>query len=288
LANDFLRGDAIDNVPAAIQSLGRAAMQNPDDVQNGWLQNWQLMGVGFWTSAYYRKLIGLDVVFNAFTALNVPSSLHQIVVDQQHTLIRLTYIASLIKSGLINDQQGIDKLEAYGYNSEDALLMLDYAKVRTRHSKNTTAKQLHDVSLATAKTLYDDKIITYDDLISLYVQHGYSESSAKLSAQLAKLQNDIKQRKADAQFIADMYHLGKLTNAAALSKLYDIGLSTNEVAHYEKSMRQSRARKQKIPAQAELIKMYKKGLLDKSDLKLSFVQSGYDDTWSQRLMDLYT
>lgn len=287
-ANGWLPGNNLSDVPVYILDMGRAKGVDDADIVREWGGHWNIPGPNFWTSSYYRQLINLDQVFGAFEAMKIPEQLWQTVVDQQHTLIRLTYIASLVAGGMINDVEGKDKLKAYGYTDGDADLMLQYAKRRGKKSKNTTAVKLHQTSISVAVGLYKQHAFDDGQLRDVLLAHGYSEEAARLTVELESLQLQAATRREEGAFLVDLVKLGKIDSATAVSKMYDAGFSPGEVLHYERQITKNRVKKFKTPGEAELAKMFKKGIITEQDLYDAMINSGYDDTWAMRIVKLHT
>lgn len=276
-----------DTVPPGFSAACKRAGLDDDTAQRLWWIHWNLGGLNDWISAYYRGLRTLPELAAVAESFGVPATVLTDLIDIGRPLIPYRTIPGMIKGGIITEDRGRQLLAMHGFDSQSIDDLLKFATTGTKSSKATTAQAQHDVSLSTARTAYDDGILTSDQYVALLKAHGLDDNAAATELQVADLSNEVKARKQLSTDIVNEYNAGMLDQQSAIQQLATSGLSVAEQAAAVRKMKSASSSKAKQPSEAELRAWAKATIISPDEYYSRLVTIGWTPADAQHFRDLH-
>ena len=193
----------------------------------------------------------------------------------------------MIKGGIITEDRGRQLLAMHGFDGQSIDDLLKFATTATKTTKATTAQAQHDVSLSTARTAYDDGILTQDQYVTLLKAHGLDDNAAATEVQVADLSNEVKARKQLSTDVVNEYNAGLLDQQSAIQQLATSGLSVAEQAAAVRKMKSASSSKAKQPSEAELRAWAKATIISPDEYYSRLVTIGWSPADAQHFRDLH-
>jgi hypothetical protein len=276
-----------DTIPAEVHDAGHHQGLNDAAILAQWTSQVNSLPSTLWLALYWRGQASLEELRNALFRDRVPEDLWTNWIDSQRPLIPFRTIPAMVAAGLITEAEAISRLEKHGYSLPDAVLLMQYASRGSKKAKATTATTQHDLSLAQAKTAYDDGIITVDQYKEILLAHGLDSNAVAIEVKLTQISQETKARKQIGIDIVDEYQAGLIDQQTALQQLASSGYTIAEQAAVQKKLKAANSVKAKTPSEAELRAMTKHAVISTDDYYNSLIVIGYSTTWAQRFRDLY-
>lgn len=277
----------LDSIPPPVRDAGKADGLSDDAILKQWTASVNTLPATAWLNLYWRGMAQRADVEGAMFRDRVPQELWANWIDSQRPLIPFRTIPAMVKAGLITESEALQRLQQHGYSLPDAVLLMEYASKGSKTAKATTAAAQHDLSLAQAKTAYQDGVITQDQYQALLEAHGLDANAASLEIELINIAEETKTRKQLGTDIVNEYQAGLIDQQGALQQLAASGYTVAEQAQFAKQIKSVGATKAKLPSEAELRAMTKKDVISPDDYQNTLIQIGYLPIWAQRFRDLY-
>jgi hypothetical protein len=276
-----------DTLPNEVKAAGEANGMSKDAVLTAWTSELNTLASTQWLQLYWRGQASIGELNNALFRDRVPEPLWPNWIDSQRPLIPFRTIPSMVANHIMSESDALAYLQKHGYALDDAVKLVQYASRGAKVKAATTAVTQHGFSLATAKTAYNDGLMSDDQYVALLEAHGFTKDEAALDLQVTKLDQEIKSRKQLGADIVNEYQAGLIDQAAALQTLANSGFTLAEQAAVERKLRSSAGVKAKMPSEAELRNMAKNDVITLDDYETTLVTIGYPDVWAKRFRDLY-
>lgn len=278
---NFLLGSFtdVDTIPSWLDQFGRDNGLNESAVQSVWWAHWNIGGIGNWITSYYRGLRVYSELASVAKSLGIPETILTDLIESGRPLIPFRTIPSLRKAGIISDNDAKAELSKHGFDNKHIDWLLAYADRTANPVAATAASNVASLSVATARTLFDDGAITEDQYIAVLEAHKYTPDLAKAQAEADRLAYETKRRK---QHIADLtaeVEASVITVDAALADLRANGFTDAEIARFEVSVRRATTKNVKHPTIAELDKFYKAALITQDQYRNELQLQGWADPW---------
>jgi len=195
-------------------------------------------------------------------------------------------VPDIVASGVWSREQAVPALQKLGFSIENATVLYNYGLSKSKTSKAQTAGDLHKISLGNARRMFDDGILDAATYKQVLRDHGYSDEAATLTMDLADLELAQQQRKDRADYLVELVKLGRMTQADAVSNLYEIGFGQAEVTRYLDKIETERTINGKLPSRSEVGHMLKQGIVS-TDVYLQTLELlGYSSFWAQAFLQL--
>ena len=293
LTRDALGGLSIpfftdfDTVPGYFTTACHAAGLDDNAARDLWWSHWNVGDIGSWITAYFRGQRLYAELLAVAGSFGVPETYLSDLIAINRPLIPYRTVPAMIKAGTISESRGRDILAHHGFESQDIDDLLKYAAVGSKTTKAATAQANHDESLATAKTAYDDGILTADQYTQLLQAHGLDASAAAVTIQVADIANEVKARKQVATDVVDEYNAGLLDQQGAIQQLAISGLTVAEQAAAIRKMKSAQSTKAKQPSEAELRAFAQHDIITPDEYQSRLSTIGYSVADSQHFRDLH-
>lgn len=268
------------SAPGAVQALASKDQVAADQADISWANHWAIPGMGWWIQAYFRSIRTRTEVDLAAQALNIPEEVINDLIDVERPLIQLWMVPDIIATGAMTQVEAMAYMARMGFNEADATMMVNYGLSKAGSAVSAQYADLAKVNITNSTALYEAGAITRQDLINIYLAHKYTQAAAELTVEAVDLKAEAAARK---QVVADLearVSLGDITATEAISQGYKEGLTDVEIAAMVKSFNTNRVAKQKLPTEAQLLKMVKEGLIQATDYVAGLELLGYNQTWA--------
>lgn len=251
-----------------------------------WLMHWHLPSAGFWVDAYFRGQVTRTEVERAFTALNIPEPLWDIIFKVEEELPPVWMIPDVVASGAWGEAQAIPNLMKLGFSEENAKVLYDYGYSKGKTAKAATAANLQAISIGNAATMYNDGLIDAATYTEILQDHGFSVDAANLTVELDQFKQATQERNQAAQDLVNAVNLGLMDEVQLQSTLYGYGFTDAEVNKWLLKVKQAKAAKAKLPSEAHLDKLLKAGLITPDQWLATMQAIGYSLEWAQLLIQI--
>jgi len=285
VANDgFLTTSLQSPVPDNIKAQFDRMQAEPGAAELEWLAHFDVPQARWWCVAYFRGLVTLTQVEQAFQALNIPQELWYNIIDTERELPPVWLVPDIVKTGVWKREQAIPTLMKLGYDEENATVLYDYGAAQIKSANTQAAENLSKISLGNAKAAYDDGLIdeaTYKDVL---LAHNYDQASADLTVEIAQYNLAVSQQKENADTIVSAVKLGQISEADAQSALYNLQLTTAQVEGYLNKIDAAKRANAKLPSVSMLESMVKKSIIDAQTAAQTLVLLGYAENWALNII----
>lgn len=272
--------------PQNVVDAARAASMRQDRAEAEWLAHWEIPGIEWWITAFFRELVTAQEVYQAAEARGIPQELVPKLIPASERVIELWMIPDMLAKGVLTPEQAAKYLHYVGLSADSAQIIQTYAEAKSKGPKAASLAKFAEVSISQAKDMYDVGIIDELTYTQILEAHGFTTEVAALAVDLAKQDKLIKSRKLQAEEIVAEFKVGSINKQQGIQKLYALGYTTPEVDIYAEKMRLTASAKQKLPTEAQLNDMLRYGILDPTQWEQAMAAIGYNTYWIPYLFAL--
>lgn len=251
-----------------------------------WVNHFQLLDPASAAQAWFRGYISLSQRNALYHAAGLVSEQWDNFTDLQRPLFTVRNVPTLLVAGIITPAQAMDILRHVGYTDIDADRMVRYAVGKKKPDATPQADALHGLTSGTVTSLYDAGALDREQASALLIEMGFSEEAAQLSLTLRDVNNQAAERAAESALVIAQARSGHYTFEQAQTQLMQLGLSTREIAQALGTLERSLTARTKLPSEAQLVAMFKHGILSRVALADTLGLLGYSDSWSELLIQL--
>ena len=254
------------------------------NLQQYWWSHWNVPPVQHWISLYFRGVRTKTELYAAMDAFAIPVEIRDDLILAQRPLIPYRSIPSMLKAGILSEEQAKQALQSHGFDEATVLQLIEFASASAKTSSAATATALHALSLTTASELFRDGAITEAQYTQILTEHGLSADAAALTIQAEKIKDTAASRKATALEIVDEASAGLITPEAAQQQLAQANFTIAEQAKYIRAIRSAKIKTSKIPSEADLNHFLQKSIIMASDYVAAMQQAGYSLDWANKFL----
>lgn len=262
-----------------ITDAARREQLGDGNVQLQWQAHWQLPSYLAIIQGYFRQLRTLDSVQKAMQAENIPEEFWDELIQIQRPLLPFRSIPGYLTAGVISDADAIVELTGHGFDPQHIQWILEYARRAKKPAASASVASVGQLSIATARSLFDDGAITQDQYVAVLEQHKFPHDIAVLQANADSLAAHAKQRKQAITDLIDETLAGIVTVDDTISSLQRQGFTPAEIARYEKGVRRAKASSAKHPSVSEMKAFLKAHLITGEQFKNELELQGWTDPW---------
>jgi len=280
----FLSETLLSSIPWELKQQFDRMQAEDGAAELEWLGHFDIPQARWWCVAYFRGLVTLTQVEQAFAALNIPKELWYDIIDTERELPPVWLVPDIVKTGVWEKDKAIPTLMKLGFSEENATVLYEYGAAQVTTANKQAAESLSKLSLGNAKEAFDDGLIdakTYKDVL---LAHNYDEASAELTVELAEYNLAVSQQKTNADTIISAVRLGQISEEQAQSELYSLQLTTAQVENYLNKLEAAKRANAKLPSVSMLEGMAKKGIINAQTAVETLVILGYSELWSMNII----
>jgi len=282
--NGFLSESLQSSVPKELQDQFDRMQAEEGAAQLEWLGHFDIPQARWWCVAYFRGLVTLTQVEQAFAALNIPQELWYDIIETERELPPVWLVPDIVKTGVWEKDKAIPTLMMLGFSEDNATVLYEYGAAQIATPNKQAAESLSKLSLGNAQQAFDDGLIdatTYKDVL---LAHNYDPASAELTVELAEYNLAVKQQQDNADIIISAVRLGQISDTEAQSQLYNLQLTTKQVENYLNKLEAAKRADAKLPSVSMLETMAKKGVINAETAVETLLLLGYSSDWSTNIV----
>jgi hypothetical protein len=275
------------DIPQWYVDSGRQNGWDNNTIQYNWTNHWNILSPGDWIQLYFRGNRNLAEVEVAMDAAMIPRTLQTDLIDVNRPLIPFRTVPAMLKGGVLTLDRARQILAKHGFADPDIETLLAYASIPSKSTKTGTANAQHNVSMATAKTLYEDGAITQAQFAVILEAHGLDTEAVQLEIELSDITDQARVRKQVGSDVVNEFLAGMISHDQAVTDLANSGLTVAEQARYVRQLRTGATAKAKLPTEAEARAMAVKDVITIDQYRTHLVNLGYSPDWAQSFVDLH-
>lgn len=249
-----------------------------------WLGHWDVPQAAWWVDAYFRGLRTRTELYNAFEAHNIPQELWDDVIAVEEELPPVWLVPDIVKTGVWGEQEAIPTLMKLGFSEANAKVLYEYGASKASSAAAQTADSLAKVSLGNAKAAFNDGLIDATTYEQILIDHKYTAAAAKLTVELAQFEEAQAKLKSEADLLVSEVQLGLISKTQAESNLYNLGMTTGQVAKYMQKIEKAKVDNAKLPSETQIKDMFKKSIISEEVALSTMELLGYSAFWSKAIM----
>lgn len=273
--------------PDDIRELYPPRLARADIANFDWIGRWNIQGLDWWITAWFRGLATDEELKLAATALNVPEELHGKLAQVAGGTIQLWMIPDMLAQGLFTETEARDYLKFIGIEPKSVDVLIQYGAIKKNAGKGPDLLGLGKISDSAAKQMLEDGIIDKSEYNAILVAHGYSPQAASLMADLAEQQIDLLARKTYAQNLIQEYDLGAITLTELQAQLAAQGFTEREVQNYTAQAEAKALQKTKRLSNSDVKDFLKAGIFTEAEAEQTLIQNGWSPDYAQAFIALW-
>lgn len=256
---------------------------SPEVARIAWRASFQFPQLQQWLSLFFRGIRTHSELMTAMEYYRVPQNLREDYIAANRALLPFRTIPGMLAAGTISETYAKQQLQAHGYDLTQAEALLAYSKTKATTKPVTIADDLHSLSVAAARSFWEDGAITDSQYVEILVAHGYNDYTAQLTLQGERLHAMAKQHRQLGQDIINEAMAGLITDDQALQQMAQNNFTAAEMAKLSKQLRTFRRSQSKLPSEDKLRDMVKDGIIDAPTYQGALAALGYATNWVQAL-----
>lgn len=196
-----------------------------------------------------------------------------------HHKLPMRTITTLLNHGAISDTRAHEALQELGFDPTDAQALIDSShKAKTQPHK--------DLSVATIKTLYTDRMIPHDQALADLTKLGYDPPTAAELLDLADAQALQRLRNATITKIRSLFVARHMTALQVSADLDKLGVPHDQRDHMIELWTLERGANVRVLTEAQVVQMGRKKILSVDEVGTRLVEMGYHEDDAALLMML--
>lgn len=288
LGQVFGTGSDWDAIPDWYQSAGRAQGFDDNTIRLSWWVHFFTGDIQTWIILYFRGIRTLGELTAFMDSRGVPREFQNDLVEANRPLLQFRSVPTYVRAGVISDARARSILSAHGFSLEDINAIMDAATKQGKSVKATAASSIQTLSIANAKTLYNDGALDQSQYVAILEQHGYTPELANAQAQVDAINAHARHRKQTLSDYAAQVEAGVLTLDDAIGKLQAQGFTVAEIQTWQARVIHALKIGQKHPSLSELDKFLKANLITLDDYRSELQAQGWADPWLSAFVALVT
>lgn len=263
--------------PLGIDARGAAVL---------WSNHFATLAAPDAVQAWFRGYISLDMLHAVLRSTGLVEEQWQNYIDLQRPLFTVRNVPTLLGAGILNQAQAMDILLKNGYEQVDADRMVRFALGKKKPDTTASADQLHGLTTAAVTQLYDAGAIDREQATVLLKHLDLGEEAAQLTLTLRDVKRQAEERASEADIVIAEARAGLHTFQEAEAALHQLGLSSTETSRALTDLTHSLTARTKLPSEAQIVGMFKHGLLSRAAAAQTLGLVGYSDAWAELLIQL--
>lgn len=259
---------------------------SPDVARTAWRASFQFPQLQQWLSLYFRGVRTHGELMSAMEYYRVPQNLRDDYIQANRALLPFRTIPGMLAAGTISETYAKQQLQAHGYDLTQTEALLAYSKTKAVAKPVAVADDLHALSVAIARSFWEDGAITDQQYTENLLAHGYSPTAASLTVETERLHALAKQHRQLGQDIVNEAMAGLISDDQALQQMAQNNFTAAEMAKLSKQLRSFRRAQSKLPSEDKLLAMTKAGVIDPPTYQQALGALGYASNWIQALVEL--
>lgn len=259
---------------------------SPQVATDMWMNQLNVPQLEYWISLYFRGVRTLTELHSVMDYYHVPQEWRDDMIQANRALIPFRTIPTMLADGLISESYAQTMLAAHGFDLQAVNALLAYAKVAKKTASPVNVSDLKSISVAQAKTAWDDGALTEDQYSQVLAAHGFDQNAIDLTIKVQAMEQQIKERQQTGTDIVNETLAGFITVDQAKQQLNSNSFTLAEQAKYLKQIARVKAANAKLPSRTDLKDFWKAGIIQAADYVAGMISLGYTAQvvqWFQQL-----
>jgi hypothetical protein len=257
---------------------------SPDWSRKYWAAHWDVPSVGQGFEMYQRGFITRDdLEFLMRDAGVAPFWRDKFLQIAYHPFTRVD-IRRMHKVGTLTDAELPKAYTDIGYSPENAAKLADFTiklNAGTKAKKDDTLGALTKTNIV---KFYTQGLIDAGRASSMLTAIGVTPEAAALFIANADAEKHLDERKAMADHIVEDAKVGNISQAEAIARLNNLGLTQVELDHHMTALERGARTGQKLPSIGELNRLFKLHQLTEEQFLAAVVSQGFSSDWAAKLL----
>ena len=273
--------------PAEMVAAYEPRFTSPEVAKWDWLAHWKVPGLEWWFTAWARGMRTQEEFRLAAQSDNVPPDVIDDLIPIFQETVQLWMIPDMLSTGIMSDAEALAYLHYIGMGDQDAALIMKYGKAKMKAPAAAQAADLAGLSVAQAKTMYTEGIVTKAQYGELLTAHGYGVEAVTLTIALTDQEQALAALKQQNTDLVNEVNAGTITAADAVAAMYKNGYTTAQVDAVVLKFKAAKSATAKPISATDLDAMRVDGIIDVSIWKEGYANLGYAPLWIDRLDQLF-
>lgn len=273
-----------DNPPTAYMQAAERLGISVANASVLWANHLQLLPPGMAVHSYFRGFINRDQLYAFMRAAGVTRDMADMYVDASRPTIPFRSIPSLVKLGILAEADAVTELKALGFSDIDVDRIMQLSQATTKATGSATATSVHRDVQQTTVALYNAGTLTRDQAQTALLAAGLTQDGVTALLNLEDVKNTAAAHKLEVETVLLQVEGGGLNAEQATAALATYGLSTREQALAVAKINTATRRRVKVPPEATLLNMARRGIITGAEAISNLVLLGYSQDWAQKLL----
>lgn len=274
-----------DAMPASFAAAAYRLGIGNADASLLWANHAQLLPPSAAIQSYFRGYINQTQLHAFLRAAGFATGMADNLVDSVRPQIEYRTIPTLVAAGILDAVAATQMLKQHGYSDNDVNLLMQSAGLHKKVAVNTTAAQVQKDTQATIIGLYNNGTVTREEAATALTNAGIDPALVTAMLNLEDIKAVANEHATEIDTVLSNVQAGIMTFDQAQASLDQYGLTTREKAGAMSKLNRLSRTRNKVPSEAELLSMYKNGVIDKTLLLSTLTTIGYSPTWANLILE---
>jgi len=284
---NLMSDDYISEIPTDVLDAGRAEGLSVEQVTSQWRNQIEKPSVREGIDLYFRQIRTrpeLDAIFDSW---RIDPYMRDDMIEANRPLLPWRTIPAMVANGIIDPPYAKSQLQAHGFDLTATEALLKYAGLTKPKPSATGSGDLHALSIANAKSFWEQGVISPEEYHDILVAHGYDKNTADLAVKAQSLQNSARERRAAGEDLINEVLSGTITIDQAQTSMTGLNFSTAERAKVLRQIAKTKAQTAKTPTEQELVKFVQSGIIGIQDYRDAMSVLGFAAKWIDAFVALH-
>ncbi len=268
-----------EDFPEEVALWGERLGLTEDWAKKYWAAHWALPGASQGFEMFHRKIIDRESLEQLLRALDVMPFWRDNLIQMSHRVIGRVDIRRIDAMFDLSPDELQTRYEAFGYSPEDSELLVEWTKAFNAPDEGAIPEELKGFTRATITKMFKLGTINDDTAVSMLESLGIGDVAARAFIDMEILTRELQDREDAVKDVIQLFSAGAITFKVAQDQMNDLDLEQGEITAALNDLSKINARADKLPPEAMLTKMFKKGIIDEDQYKDALHRHGFSTFW---------
>jgi hypothetical protein len=262
--------------PPEFEEYAKKAGLDPEYAKYYWAAHWELPSITMGFEMLHRGIIDYDELKVLLRALDVMPYWRDKLIQLSFNPYTRIDVRRMYKAGVLSKDEVFKAYKDLGYDD-------DHAGKMTQWVCNESNQDTRDLTKAEIMSLYEDRIISQDEVKSMLQTLAYQEEEIDMLINLSEYKKARERLNLVKSALESSYLAGLIDRNDALIYLEKFGLPASEVQDLLDTWDLKQEVRNTLPSKADIDKFYMSQLIDENVYKVMLRGLGYPD----QIIDFY-
>jgi len=265
-----------EDYPPEFEEYAKKAGLDPEYAKYYWAAHWELPSITMGFEMLHRGIIDYDELKVLLRSLDVMPYWRDKLIQLSYNPYTRIDVRRMYKAGVLNKDEVFKAYKDLGYDD-------DHASKMTQWVCNESTEETRDLTKAEIMSLYQDRIISQDEVKSMLQTLAYQEEEIDMLINLSDYKKARERLNIVKSALESSYLAGLIDRNDALIYLEKFGLPASEVQDLLDTWDLKKEVRNTLPSKADIDKFYMSQLIDDNTYKVMMRGLGYPD----QIIDFY-